>query len=329
MTGALKNMMSPKKGTSLYRTSRTIMAGFALIAVVGTSMPALAQSSGDEARLRKLESEVRALQRKVFPGGDGRYFEPEITGAPTTGSAITTPSTTAVTDILVRMDGLEAQIASLTAQTEQNSNALVLLSDRIAAMEGSAGSGSTGGTAIPSAGPANVLPGSSTQPNPAIAAPKPAPKPAVTAGPTSERLAAVQQIAKPQTEDPLDDEYSYGYRLWNAGFYPEAQQQLTMFVEANPSHWRTTYARNLLGRAYLDDGKPNDAAPWFLKNYQNGKTDARAPDSLLFLAETMIAMGDTTRSCIALAEFADNYPALASGRLSSQYQRNLGKVKCN
>ena len=33
-----------------------------------------------------------------------------------------------------------------------------------------------------------------------------------------ERLAAVQAIAKPQTDDAGDDEYSYGFRLWNAGF---------------------------------------------------------------------------------------------------------------
>ncbi|MXO89390.1 hypothetical protein GRI41_00995 [Altererythrobacter aquaemixtae] len=294
--------------------------------MVGTSQPVLAQSSGDEARIRKLESEVRALQRKVFPGGDGRYFEPEITGTPNP-AGVSNPSTTAVTDILIRLDALEAQIASLTAQTEQNSNAIVLLSDRVAAMENGGSAGSTGGAPVTGSGPTSVLP-TATSATTTTPTPAPTPTPAV-ASPTAERIAAVQQIAKPQTDDAADDEYSYGYRLWNAGFYPEAQQQLTMFVEAHPNHWRTTFGRNLLGRAYLDDGKPNDAAPWFLKNYQANKQDARAPDSLLYLAETMIAMNDTNRACIALAEFADNYPAIASGRLSDQYQRNLGKVTCN
>jgi TolA-binding protein len=45
-----------------------------------------------------------------------------------------------------------------------------------------------------------------------------------------------------------------------------------------------SYARNLLGRAYLDDGKPREAAPWFLQNYQADKKGARASDSLLYLA---------------------------------------------
>ncbi|MDN3646183.1 hypothetical protein QWY75_08185 [Pontixanthobacter aestiaquae] len=298
------------------RTSRVLVAGLALVAVTGTSMPALAQSD-NEPRIRKLESEVRALQRKVFPGGDGRYFEPEITGTPS-GNTITTPSTTAVTDILIRLDALEAQIAALTAQTEENTNAIMQLTTRIVALETTP----TSAVAAETTGPVSVLPDT------AEAAPARATVPAAR-GPSDGRLAAVQQIAKPQTDDAADDEYSYGYRLWNAGFYPEAQQQLTLFVEQYPDHWRTTYGRNLLGRAYLDDGKPDDAAPWFLKNYQAGKSDARAPDSLLFLAETMIAMDDTNRACIALAEFSDSYPALASGRLSSQYQRNLGKVECN
>jgi TolA-binding protein len=79
------------------------------------------------------------------------------------------------------------------------------------------------------------------------------------AGPSEERIAAVQQITKPQTGDEGDDEYTYGFRLWDAGFYPEAQQQLSRFVERYPEHWRISYGRNLLGRAYLDDGKPDDA----------------------------------------------------------------------
>ena len=148
-------------------------------------------------------------------------------------------------------------------------------------------------------------------------------------GPSAERLAAVQQIAKPQTDDPGDDEYSYGFRLWDAGFYPEAQQQLTMFVEQHPNHWRTTYGRNLLGRAYLDDGKAREAAPWFLRNYQDDKNGARAGDSLLYLAKSMIALDDSNRACIALAEFSETYPALATGRLQSEFQELRREVSCN
>jgi TolA-binding protein len=139
----------------------------------------------------------------------------------------------------------------------------------------------------------------------------------------------VQAIAKPQTADAADDEYSYGFRLWSAGFFPEARQQLTKFVEQYPNHSRISFGRNLLGRAFLDDKMPEDAARWFLKNYQANKAGDRAPDSLLYLGASMIAMKDTKRACIALAEFAETYPLIASGRLANEYQATRAKVKCS
>jgi TolA-binding protein len=315
------------------RTGRAILGGVALALLATAAPPALAQD-GNETRIRKLEAEVRALQRKVFPGGDGKYFEPEISGPQNTGGTVSTPSTTAVTDILARLDALEGQIARLTSQTEENTHSVQQLGTRLAALEVTSG-------AAASAGPANAATnenlaamtgGASAKPTPAprpTPTPTPAPAAAKPTGPTAERLAAVQAIAKPQTDDPGDDEYTYGFRLWDAGFFPEAEQQLSLYLEKYPGHSKVSYGRNLLGRAYLDDGKPKEAAPWFLKNYQSDKNGARAADSLLYLAEAMIATKDTKRACIALAEFGETYPALAAGRLSSQYDADRKKVKCN
>jgi len=320
------------------RLARAMLAAAAIAAV---PVPAFAQDGADEARLRKLEAEVRALQRKVFPGGDGRFFEPQIApgtqpsaeSAPVMG--VIPPATTAVTDILVRLDALEAQLQTLTARSEEQANTLGQLEMRLAALEGGAP------PAIPplaerAAGSMSAPLAASTAPAPAAPSPArlaaapqaPAATPPIAA-PSAERLAAVQAIAKPQTEDAGDDEYSYGFRLWNAGFYPEARQQLTKFVEQYPDHERISYGRNLLGRAFLDDNMPEDAARWFLRNYQADKNGARAADSLLYLGNSMIAMKDTKRACIALAEFAETYPLIASGRLASEYQAARAKVTCN
>ncbi len=307
--------------------TRTIFCGLAVFAVAATSLPAAAQDV-DDARIRKIESEVRALQRTVFPGGTGRFFEPEISGSAAAPSNTVPNSSTAVTDILARLDALEAQLQGLTAQTEQNANSLSLLTTRVAALETPASSAPIAAQPIASA-PAAILGAMTGGASTAAVPVQSAPVKATPSGPTAARLAAVQEIAKPQTEDPGDDEYSYGFRLWDAGFYPEAQQQLTLFVEKYPNHTRLSYGRNLLGRAYLDDGKAKEAAPWFLRNYQADKQAARAPDSLLFLGEAMIAQKDTSRACIALAEFGETYPALAAGRLADQYQSTLRKVKCN
>ncbi|BDI60320.1 tetratricopeptide repeat protein [Qipengyuania nanhaisediminis] len=326
------------------RSARTTMLGAVLSAavVVSAPVPAFAQDDS-EARLRRAEAEIRALQRAVFPGGDGRFFEPQISASGSADNPATTrtPSTTAVTDILARLDAVEIQLQRLTALSEENTNSLALLAGRVSALE-------SGGTIANTAGQGAVTAGS-----PSGATPQPSNEPVATGsnlaamtgaasedddssdvaqpaanGPSAERLAAVQAITKPQTDDPGDDEYSYGFRLWNAGFYPEARQQLAAFVEQYPDHPQITYGRNLLGRAFLDDGMPEEAARWFLRNYQADRTARRAPDSLLFLAESMIAMGDTRRACIALAEFAETYPAIATGRLADQYQSNRRRVTC-
>lgn len=336
-------MPSSLTAAVLRRGSARLGAALLGLALVTGSVPALAQDSGTEGRLRKVEAEVRALQRKVFPGADGRYFEPEITPQTTAtpAPAASTPSATALTDVLARLDALERQMQSLTAQTEVNQNAVATLSERVEALEAtnrataippSSPTDDAGVSADPATGGADpeLAPASSA---PAAAAPavtrSAAPVAAAATGPTPQRIAAVQAIAKPSTDDAADDEYVYGFRLYEAGFYPEAQQQLTLFVNANPRHRRATFGRNLLGRAFLADNKPRDAAAWFLNNYQADKTAVRAGDSLLGLAQSMIVLKDTERACIALSEFGDTYQALATGRLKADYERARAQVKCS
>lgn len=343
--GACTNMTTATPTLRL-RFARTLLAAAALAAV---PVAAGAQdAAAEEARLRKIEAEVRALQRKVFPGGDGRFFEPQIapgTQAPADGGqvmGVIPPATTAVSDILVRLDALEAQLQSLTARSEEQANTIAQLELRLAALEAGAAPAAAAAPMVAAAAPVTTAPAAQPATRPATPAARPAttapaaaaattparPAPAA-ASPSAERLAAVQAIAKPQTADAGDDEYSYGFRLWSAGFYPEARQQLTKFVEQYPTHARISFGRNLLGRAFLDDKLPEEAARWFLKNYQSDKNGARAADSLLYLGNSMIAMKDTKRACIALAEFAETYPLIASGRLATEYQAARASVKCS
>jgi TolA-binding protein len=276
------------------------MAGSMAIAV-----PASAQA--DDARLRRVEAEIRALQRAVFPDGDGRFFTPEVVtpGARPPGQQpVGTPSETAVTDILARLDALETQLARLTARSEEDANTVAQLEARLAEIEEQL-------APPPAAEPTGVI------------------VPPAAAAPSPERVAAVQAIEKPDSGDAGDDEYVYGFRLWEAGFHPEAQQQLKLFVERHPRHARISFGRNLLGRAYLDGGDPRTAATYFFQNYTEDPAGARAPDSLLYLAQAMIALQDTPRACRALAEFGEKYPALATGRLQDQYDRNRAAVRCS
>lgn len=318
-----------------------LLAGATLAA---TSAPAQAQDTLAESRIRRMEAEIRALQRQVFPGGDGKLFPPEIQqGSSAPANATGQPATSALTDMLTRMDALETQIQRLTAQAESNANRIAQLEARLGAAAVDPATGAPAGGLTPTPPPAATTPPAtppispstpavtptSTPPRPVTPTPAPTPTPARPTGPTAQRLAAVQAIEKPQTADAADDEYSYGFRLWEAKFFPEAQQQLKLYVDKYPRHAKISYGRNLLGRAYLDEGKPREAATWFLQNYQNDKRGARAPDSLLYLGASMAALKDTNRACIALAEFSETYAAEAAGRLKSAYDSTRSKVKCN
>lgn len=319
-----------------------LLATVAAGSVLFGATPAMAQDANTSARLNKVESEVRALQRKVFPGADGKFFEPQINAAPTPTPTPGVPSTTPLTDVLSRMDSVESQIAQLTAQVEQNTNRINLLEAKLTAAAppqsdfvpgpGAVGPmtpapASTTGAAPAPAGAAPLTPAPATAtPRPVAPAPAPAPRPAA---PSNSRIDAVKAIVKPQSADPGDDEYSYGFRLWEAKFYPEAQQQLKLFLEKYPRHPRASFGRNLLGRAYLDDGNPAEAAKWFLQNFQTDKRGDRAPDSLLYLAISMKQLKDTKRACIALGEFSETYAAEAAGRLASVYLNTRNGLTCS
>lgn len=310
-----------------------ILAGLAIaLPSTGSLPPARAQTAPEstDVRLRRLEAELRAVQRKVFPEGAGKAFGPEITPSVSPASGIT-PTSTAVTDLLSRMDAVEAQLQRLTAASEESQNHTAKMEARLAALEAAgsaaaqAAGSSTAATDVPLA-TSLVQPVAADAPRPAM----PVPKPVIAktdAAPN--RVAAVMAVEKPATDDKGEDEYTYGYRLWEAKFFPEAQQQLLRVVQQYPRHARISYARNLLGRAYLDDGKPGTAAQYFLQNYQADRKGDRAADSLLYLGVAMSRLREEKRACVAFAEFRQSYPTELAGRLRSQYEAAIKPVTCN
>ena len=316
---------SPSRPMMLHNVARAALA----VVLATAAMPAFAQSTNTDLRLNKVESEVRALQRKVFPGSGDKYFSPEISAPTPTPAAGPPPSTSAMSDVLTRMDSLEAQVARLTGQVEQNTNRITQLEARLATLP--AGTATAQPLATNDAG----VPVATTPTGTAAPTPRPTPTPSAPAAtkpavpPSSDRVRAVSAIVKPSTGDAAEDDYSYGYRLWEAKFYPEAQQQLKLFLEKYPKSTRASWSRNLLGRAYLDDGNALEAAKWFVQNYQTDKRGERAPDSLLYLAVSMKQLKDTKRACIALSEFGTTYAAEAAGRLKSTYDATRSGLTCS
>ena len=275
-----------------------------LLAGLLVSAPASAQNANVDVRIDRLEQEMRAVQRKVFPGGSSRYFEPEITAERDPASPATSITTSAVSDLIARVDALEASLANLTGQVEENGFRLKKIEDKLAAAE-----------AVP-ASPTALLP-----------TPKPSAQ-AADAAPDPQRVAAVAAIIMPDSGDAAEDAYIYGYRLWDAKFYPEAQTQLKKMVEEHPGHRRASFAQNLLGRAYLDDDKPALASVALYENYQKRPRGERAPDSLYYLSTALVQLGKKDDACRVLAEMQDVYPEVAGGRLADSVASGKAAANC-
>ncbi|MFZ1366174.1 tetratricopeptide repeat protein [Sphingorhabdus sp.] len=307
---------------------------YSAMSVMVISTPANAQDANVEGRVVKLEKEMKAVQRKVFPDGAGKFFEPEIKPDEAAKTA-TTPSPSAVSDLIARVDSLESQLAGLTGQVEQQGNSAKAMETRLKALEAQAKTLTAAPVAV--AVEAQATPVEKTPvavvAKPATPAAKPAAtttKPAATtaAKPSASRTAAVAAVAKPSTGDGFADSYDYGYRLWEKKFYPEAQTQLEDTVKKYPKHARASFARNLLGRAYLDDGKPATAVKIFYDNYKGEPRGERAPESLFFLGDALVKLDKASEACEAFGQLVVAYPAEAKGRLAARLADGRKRGKC-
>jgi TolA-binding protein len=308
-------------------------------AAFALSASAVAQDANIDGRVGKLEKEMRAVQRQVFPAGAGKFIAPDIQ-SPTIAQPETPSTTSATSDLLVRVDALEAQLATLTGQVEQQGNNMRGLEARLKILEAQLASAQLASapqeTAVPAIAQAttapSVLPAAApvpaavtVKPKPVVAAAKPV---ATTAKPSAARVAAVAAIERPATGDAFEDGYTYGFRLWEAKFYPEAQATLEETLKTYPKHRRASFLRNLLGRAWLDDKKPATAVKIFYDNYKADPRGERAPDSLLFLGSALTDLGKTAEACEAFGELSRAYPDVATGRLADRVTAGKTRAKC-
>jgi len=318
---------------------RTIVWALAAATIL-VPAPLLAQSNV-EGRVGKLESEMRAVQRKVFPGGSGQYLQPEITRPDMPQDAGGIPATSAVADLSSRVGALEQQMASMTDQIEQNGYKVRQLQDQFEAYKRSTDAKLAGLAATPALATSAA---SAPLGEDAAAAgstgrsPRAPVKPIVktsaeddsgASGPRGTPVdGATADVQKPASGDAPEDDYLYGYRLWAAKQYPQAEAQLKKVVATYPKHRRASYAQNLLGRAYLDDGKPSLASMAFYDNYKKMPDGERAPDSLYYLAQALMRLNKPTDACKVYGELTDVYGTKISAQMKADVEKGRTTAKC-
>jgi TolA-binding protein len=224
-----------------------------------------------------------------------------------------------VADLNLRIDALERQLATITGQVEENGNRIRTLEEearrrrteddaRFTRLE--AGTRPAAAAPSPSDAPLTA---------PATSTPGDAQAPAATPG------AAVRD---PASTDPAENAYLAGFRLWEAKRYSEAEGVLKAMVQQHPKHRRASWARNLLGRTYLDSGKPATAAETFLSNYQDLPQGDRAADSLFYLGASLMKLNKPQQACKVYDELADVYASTMRDFLKTSLPAARKQAKC-
>ena len=269
-------------------------------------------------RVGTLESEMRAVQRKVFPGGNARFFEPEIPAQAATPAPApeTPPATTPIADLTGRVDALEGQLKTMTGQIEAMEYKLRQLEDgqrrlkgdtdfRLNALE-NPGSAPPAPAADPAAVPGKL---------PALSAATPAPAPAKPAVPT----------AKPATDTAA---WTAAYPKVTARDWPGVETAMSQFIADWPKSIRVPQAKYWLGRSFAARTQYPQAAKAFLDVYQSAPRSTPAPDALIALANALNAMIKPKDACQVLGELESVYGAKLTDTQKADAGRQRTKAKC-
>ena len=303
------------------------LIGLALLASVAMPVAAQRPESIDH-RLDRIEQELRAVQRRVFPGANGPVLAPEMEQPAAATPPAGVPASSAVADISARLDSIEAQLRALTGQEEQNANRLRTMEDGLAQLRQATGSRLD---ALEKAGQA---------PNRVAAAPEadePAAPPPAAAAPVRRASrsmsdaapAPIKASASAAAAGDAEAAYNEGFHLWEQKKYAAAQQTLEQVAQTYPESKWASWARNLAGRAYLDAGRPATAAKTFLANYQSDPKGERAADSLYYLGQSLVALNKPVDACKAYDELQDVYGTSMRAWLKQQLPAARADAKCH
>lgn len=122
--------------------------------------------------------------------------------------------------------------------------------------------------------------------------------------------------------------YDAGYQLWQQKKYDQAVTALRAMASAFPNHRRVSWANNLVGRALLDSGQPRAAAEALLANYRGNPKGERAPDSLFYLGQSLLALKQPTQACKAYAELEEVYGDKMRADLKAMLPGAKSKAGC-
>ena len=251
------------------------------LVLLASTMPAVAQVESREGialqnQILELRRQMQALQDQANRGG----------GSPTNlGRAYPQPSTGGsdlVAQLLSRVDALEEQVRQLRGRVDETQNEVQRqgadLGKRIDDMAFQAQS--------PRGGPP---------------APTVSPQP-----PSSLGAAAAPSAPARRTPELVMQE---GNAALARRDYPAAEQAAREVLTSNRTSPRAYDAQFLLAQALIGQHQYSQAAIAYDDTYNRSRKGAHAPDALLGLANSLIAINEKKAACDTLAKLHGEYPS--------------------
>ncbi len=279
-----------------------LLAASAFSLALLTASPAAAQrQTTQEQRIDRLEKQVRQMSRQVFPKG-----QPAATAGYSDEPAATL---TQANQLSARLDAIESQLAEVLRNSEENGRRTASLEAELARLRADQDRRQ-----------------------------REAERPAEAAGEAIDEASAATDEppapSRPRVETPsasldgAEAAYDAGFRLWEAKKYDSAIAALRKMIAAYPDHRRVSWANNLIGRSWLDKGQYRTAAEVLLANYRGNKAGERAPDSLYYLGQASMKLGQPAQACKAYAELENEYGSSMRPALRTLLPAARAEAKC-
>ena len=287
-------------------------------------MPVAAMAQDVDSRLNRLENEMSTLGRAVYRG--------ETPPPPAEFSGV--GSGQAAADAQLKVQGLEVELRKLNGVLEekdfeirtlrndfQKANQDLIL--RVQDLEAARGV---------SASPTEIAPRAAVQTLTAptvsaLAAEKSVPKAQVLGTISQNDLTDVTVPAQPDVRGATE-RYQAAFALLKDGKYPAAQSAFEGFLADHESHSLAGNAQYWLGETHYVRGNYDQASQAFAKGFKEYPKGSKAPDNLLKLGITLVALDQKDDACVALGQVEKEFSANGAQSVLRRAKLEMERIAC-
>ena len=278
------------------KTTSFVVSG--MIALVGFAALVPVSANAEDADLRSINNRLDRIERSVSDmrrngGGDSGGDSVPVS-----------------TDSQVRISELEDQMRSMMGRIEELGHKIDVINQDLQTYK-----------------EANDLRAQSTTGAVAGAAPAAAATAPATAKAAPASVADAAPVASVLPNGTPQVQYDFAIDLLKRGDFPGARDGFKQFLQAHPKDPLAGNAQYWLGETYYVQQQYKDAADSFLKGYTTYSKSTKAPDSLLKLGMTLVALKQKDAACATFGQLKEQFPS-ASPAIVARNKQERQKAGC-